>query len=913
MQKVFILLFFLTFQLTIYSQTRYHVKTGGNSNLGTSWATAVNNIQQAVDKTVDGDTIWVAVGTYNPTKDNTGNSNPADLKTRTIYIKKNITILGGFVGDEVSHDQRNWEVNQTILSGDNGNFYQVVYIDGCGVTNITNDCVIDGFIIEGGAATIAFPHNTGGGIYINGMGSGNFAKPTISHCIFRNNAANSGSAIFNDGFGGEASPNISDCLFYDNLISDALHNNAFAGISSPLVVNCTFVDNVGEAMFNDGRSGGTSNPTIHNCIFWNNNIVNLEATGNAHRSSYPLAVLPVGMTAELISFSTDPLFADAANDNFRLTVNSPVINGGANNFNPNVVDLANKPRVEGLIIDMGAYEFPVCGRIFVDSSQTSASQLGTSWATAYTNLDNAIATAHACDIVSEIWMAKGTYLPATDKTGNASPGEPRDKTFYISKELKIYGGFAGGETTLAQRDVLNNKTILSGDLNNDDVAGIPTAQLRSHSSRADNAFNVVHIDATADNTIISNSCEIDGLYIQDGNGANGAGIFNEAEKSFPSTGNESSPIIRNCHFQRNASASDGGAIYNRGIGANVLTVIDYCSFDKNSGRDGGAISNYAKSDGDASVTITNCTFYNNESTSDGGAIRNVGEDFSIFSNTKCNPFISHCEFVQNVAVNIGGAISNASLSGGEVMPIIDNSIFFLNSGIRGGAMGGSGMSCHMFVDNCSFAKNSGSAGGSVSFNSAPSSTFNNSIFWDNTGGFPFQSSGGTNAVINFCIYDDGNPNGTVVFVGAATGSNNIDFDPLFIDATHVNTFNLRLAENSPAINGGQPFFTSLGSDLAGNPRIAQDTVDMGAYEFDPCPITKSIIADIGTSASENIIIETSMSITANNSILNNSIVTYDAGTAINFNIGFEVTLGSIFEAKIGGCGVVMTLLSEVYE
>src|SRR5437667_6508269 len=43
--------------------------------------------------------------------------------------------------------------------------------------------------------------------------------------------------------------------------------------------------------------------------------------------------------------------------------------------------------------------------------------------------------------------------------------------------------------------------------------------------------------------------------------------------------------------------------------------------------------------------------------------------------------------------------------------------------------------------------------------------------------------------------------------------------------------NFRLQPGSPCINAGNNFYVSTSTDLDGNPRIINGTVDMGAYEF----------------------------------------------------------------------------------
>lgn len=68
--------------------------------------------------------------------------------------------------------------------------------------------------------------------------------------------------------------------------------------------------------------------------------------------------------------------------------------------------------------------------------------------------------------------------------------------------------------------------------------------------------------------------------------------------------------------------------------------------------------------------------------------------------------------------------------------------------------------------------------------------------------------------------------------GGRVGDGNIDADPLFVDPANGD---YRLQENSPCVNAGNPDSLmetfEFETDRDGNPRIAGDRVDMGAYEF----------------------------------------------------------------------------------
>ena len=100
------------------------------------------------------------------------------------------------------------------------------------------------------------------------------------------------------------------------------------------------------------------------------------------------------------------------------------------------------------------YEPPVHSRpiVYVRSSAGAGGD-GQSWATAYQHLREALPNAASG---SDLWISSGTYF--------ASATQSRSASFSVnSKDLKIFGGFAGTETTLSERDLSANETILSAD------------------------------------------------------------------------------------------------------------------------------------------------------------------------------------------------------------------------------------------------------------------------------------------------------------------------------------------------------------------------------------------------------------------------------------------------------------------
>lgn len=83
---------------------------------------------------------------------------------------------------------------------------------------------------------------------------------------------------------------------------------------------------------------------------------------------------------------------------------------------------------------------------------------GTSWTDAYTKLQDAITFANANSSVTQIWVAAGTYYP---DEGAGPINNNRSASFSLKNNLAIYGGFAGTETLLSERNWTTKSTILS--------------------------------------------------------------------------------------------------------------------------------------------------------------------------------------------------------------------------------------------------------------------------------------------------------------------------------------------------------------------------------------------------------------------------------------------------------------------
>jgi hypothetical protein len=335
--------------------------------------------------------------------------------------------------------------------------------------------------------------------------------------------------------------------------------------------------------------------------------------------------------------------------------------------------------------------------IYVDDDASPGGD-GLSWPTAYNYLQDALVAAQYGE---QIWVAGGTYYPSQP----TDPCDQRTATFQLINGVAIYGGFAGTEDPctfdLADRDFVTNETILSGDLDYNDIDIANPEDLLDEPTRAENSYHVVTGSGTDPNTIL------DGFTISAGNDnhrlppiivdPNGGDIIIDPNGNIIidhvniTAGNDKS-FGRVCMCSGSfepTGLSFGGGMFNNG---GNLTVTN-CTFSGNSAGKGGGMYNSSGSNS----TVTNCTFSGNLGGGDGGGG---------MYNSESSPMVVNCTFSGNSAGFDGGGMLNDANS----IPMVTNCTFSGNSaGFDGGGMyNGGGI-----VGGCTFNGNSACGGGGM--------------------------------------------------------------------------------------------------------------------------------------------------------------------------------------------------------
>jgi predicted outer membrane repeat protein len=521
---------------------------------------------------------------------------------------------------------------------------------------------------------------------------------------------------------------------------------------------------------------------------------------------------------------------------------------------------------------------------------------GRSWKTAYRYLQDALDQAEADpERVYEIWVAAGVYFPDEDQYGDRVNNEPAE-AFRISHDnVRLYGGFVGNETKRTERDWEANTSILSGDIDLNDVNADGDRIAESWTDiQGRNAFHVVYIDGASYGAATAHTV-LDGFTLTAGDSSGtgsdyaGGGLYCDGSGSdhecsptlqnlvfsgnygasgggmaaLGGDGGASHPSLRNVRFSGNG-ALYGGGMYNDGTSGASRPELRSVVFDDNSAdrQGGGMFSSGGAASQDAPMgaslpTLIEVTFNGNRAQEGGG----MGND-GMFGT--CNPTLINVVFSGNVADRYGGAMFNDGRWGSS-SPSLVNVAFSRNEAWMGGGIysdgtGKDGESSPSLV-NVTFGGNQavqvgGGMYGKGGLGGESTAVLKNVILWGNTAhaGGPQIYTAEATAYLSHCLVEGGCPSGASCWDAPVTR------DPLFVDP---GVDDLRLGAASPAIDEGHtPWLPSdaqdldddgdaaerLPYDLAQTKRVLGDHVDIGAYEFAPIFVDAHATgADDGTS------------------------------------------------------------------
>lgn len=283
---------------------------------------------------------------------------------------------------------------------------------------------------------------------------------------------------------------------------------------------------------------------------------------------------------------------------------------------------------------------------------------GDSWEQALSSIQIAVGLASERD---QIWVKTGTYFNTR--------GTNRKIPIFIDKPLSLFGGFAGHEKELRERDYNQHPTEISGEIGD-------------RTSFEDNTFNLFFIDLQ-DGEIL-----LDGIILRGGT-ANASGQAGNRESSgacihFIAGGAWSQLRVKNCVFIDN-QALYGGAIYAvSGSGCQSKLSVENCVFQNNFAElEGGAIHHAGLGSSVVQLDVQYSTFTQNLATF-GGAIYHRVEAGGITS-----PRISFSDFVENTAYLRGSCIYDHVEPGGTGDPMFIDCGYFNNRETVGNGMGDS--------------------------------------------------------------------------------------------------------------------------------------------------------------------------------------------------------------------------------
>ncbi|MBQ3388987.1 MAG: hypothetical protein IJG60_07230 [Thermoguttaceae bacterium] len=527
------------------------------------------------------------------------------------------------------------------------------------VFSVTGTAVLEGLTITGGAVA----EGNGGGIQVNG------GSLTMTDCIVTGNTArtsgaldvyNGSATVVNSAFtnnstswdGGAVQNFLGNLTVINSLFANNSGRDGGAFLNwqaTTTLTNCTFANNTATGSGGGIYNGGGGTLVLNNTIVVKNDAsagqdIQADSVVTLNNSVYQTARCTGEIAAnDCVTYTSKKvLFANADAGDYTLATGSIAIDAGNMDAVSYGFDLAGNERIQGVTVDIGAYEAN-----------------GAKWNINRSVDEGAKTIVYTVDSLEDT-IANDSKTTLREAILYANGDNSRDYDISIRFTQSLSGGtihLAGNELA-----VLNVFAVDAGDL----ADGLTVS--------ADGLSRVFGITAgTADNPVRLAGLTITGGAVAEGNGGgiqvSGGSLTmtdcvvtgNTARTSGALDLQNGSATIVNSVLTNNSASGDGGAVQNYNGTLNAVNTL----FANNSARDGGAIVNWV-----ATMTMTNCTVTGNRADRSGGAVWNYGDLFinnSVVlgnSGTENGPDICHAGYGQTglnsslwVSANCSGEIT----------------------------------------------------------------------------------------------------------------------------------------------------------------------------------------------------------------------------------------------------------------
>ena len=712
---------------------------------------------------------------------------------------------------------------------------------------VFEDCLI----ADNVSGTNYWQNSNGRGNYAGGGGA---YGGTLRRCVLSGNWLGARSGSFYGG-GAALSSTLYDCLVVSNAATAASTDYA-GGLMSCTAYNCTIADNTASSL-----GGGTRDCTLRNCIVWNNAVADGSENGNHYATSSAQYTCTTPALTGDGNITLDPRLSP----DWRIGGVSPCVDTGSSALvtaSTSLTDLDGNERIVGNAVDMGCYEFdPASAPVAFDvgfslaadagdapfEAEFTASVLGAAPGAALTyrwdfDGDGTTDLTTAAAVVTNTYAAAGRYTVSLTATDGVSTGTYSLPACVLVRAEDIYVATDGsndndGLTPAAPKATLPEGVVCAAAGGTVHLADgtyplpatviIDTAvTLRGNDTRPEAVvlrrsgsgfYNVV--------TIQNAAAVLSGLVVENGyvEGSGAAGIT-------ASAGTVTNCVIRN-NTRSNNTYGTGGGIYFSGANCTLVDCVVSNNATKTYWQAGGGI--YVAN---VAAKIIRCRFIGNQSACEGGAIYCAG--------ASRNPVIEDCLIADNVSGTnyfgyndrtgsyaggggaYGGTLRRCVLSGnrlctrgnsfygggGALNSTLYSCLVVSNAATAASTDYGGGLkSCTAY--NCTVVGNRACVSGGVHDGAA-----RNSIVWGNvaTSGNGTDNYGGSPTFAYTCT------------APAASGAGNISADPGLRPATAPKPYTLR--GGSPCLDVGDNTLANGDTDLAGNPRVFRNVIDLGCYE-----------------------------------------------------------------------------------